>query len=805
MPDSKSRDAAEQAAPGQSGRVLLGWMERDEALRFLLDDCLFAEPLSAEAAEDIWRQRRAAAELACADAPLGSLLQHPLSAADEKVVQKFRKRFPDHKAITGFIRLNPLDLTIRRTWVSTAVADRYRDCVTPSQWPQTALLDPPKNSPRSSWNQGGALYFDLPHREFLLAGPDRDGYLRVSESENFVTVAMREGQAVLLGGLHRAFAAARYTVETPNAPRGILFAISDADPGPVPTHWQGLRPPRMADFFDESVSLEVRLRTRRFRLRISFDVREKTDFHADPGARRDTAPANLLTAKAADGAAESHERVRQLFDEATERLQAGKYKAAVELFERVLFLRPDYADAHSNLGLALVEDEDRIEEAKKHYYLALTIDPRHAAAFVNLGAALAKERKFDEAVVHYRRALEIEPHNVQARFGMANILQTQGQFAEAMEQVERALAVSPGYIDAYYIRATLKKFQKGDPDLKVMESLARRPDLRPKDSITVNYALGKAFQDAGDYQKAFPAFIEANRVKRLEIDYNEPETARLFKRIEQHFDRSMLERLAGLGDPSLTPIFIVGMPRSGSTLTEQVLASHPQICGGGELFAMRSAETEVFGSPKMFPEFGNKLDAQTLGQIGASYLRNLPDPGPGRTRIVDKMPANFMRIGLIRLMLPNARIIHTMRNAKDICVSCFTTNFSSGQYFSYDLAELGRYYGFYAGLMQHWREVLPPDAFLETRYEDMVEDLEGQARRIIDFCGLEWNDACLEFYKTKRAVVTASVVQVRQPIYRGSVERWRRYEPFLGPLIRELGEPEDTGTADPASNLLAAH
>jgi hypothetical protein len=271
-----------------------------------------------------------------------------------------------------------------------------------------------------------------------------------------------------------------------------------------------------------------------------------------------------------------------------------------------------------------------------------------------------------------------------------------------------------------------------------------------------------------------------NRLRRSQIAYDEKAEARVFRRVAEVFDASLLERLRGMGDPSAAPVFIVGMPRSGSTLAEQILASHPLIHGAGE----REDLIQVAGAA--FPEAVAALDRDGLLRMAQDYLTRMPLP-EGKVRTIDKLPGNFLRIGLIRLLFPNARIIHTRRNPLDTCISCYSKLFAVGQHFSYDLAELGRYYRRYAELMRHWDSVLPSDAMLHVSYEAVVDDLEGQARRMVEFCGLEWDERCLRFYESRRPVKTASSVQVRKPLFRTSVERWKHFEAGLAPLIAELG------------------
>ncbi len=313
--------------------------------------------------------------------------------------------------------------------------------------------------------------------------------------------------------------------------------------------------------------------------------------------------------------------------------------------------------------------------------------------------------------------------------------------------------------------------------------------------MSLHFALGKCYDDSGDYDKAFPHFMAGCKMKRAKLTYDPANAERQFAGLMEIFDQAAIDRLRGSGDPpgdpSGVPVFVLGMPRSGTTLTEQIIASHPDVYGAGELHdLLRIAERNIGGAttPVSFPDNLRALDRQTLTAWGAEYVAGLKQRAPDAKRITDKMPANFFAVGLIHLMLPNAKIIHVNRNPVDTCLSCFTRLFNRKQEHTYDLAELGQYYVHYARLMDHWRKVLPAGAFLDVQYEDIVADQEAQARRLIAYCGLEWNDACLDFHNTKRSIRTASVTQVRQPIYTSSVERWRHYEKFLGPLLDALGD-----------------
>jgi tetratricopeptide (TPR) repeat protein len=782
---------------GLAGRALLGWMDPEQALKFLLEDCLFSAPLTLAAAEEIWESHKAIVDnLPRAESSAARSL--PLSAADLKAARKFRSKYPGAAGIVDFVRLNPMDLVIHQLWVSTAISDGYRDKVTPDKWLQTALLDPPSNPRLISRSAGDDITFDLPHSEFFLSVPSQPNQIHVSEADGFVTVAVHADHALLLRGYHRTFACAQFARETANAPHGVLFAVSNqlrsigslADE--VLSMMEGPRPPRMGDFFDDRFFLPVTLRRRRYQMRIHCEVAEIEYEEEDGPAAGQSAlaatPAFNQTSNT-DRSANPLRNFEEILGDASRHLRAGRFDDAAALYERAVFLRPDSADVHNDLGLVFVA-QGRIDEAVTHLERALVLSPDHVHAHTNLGAARAQQGKLDEAAAHHQRALAIDPGYAQAHVQMGNVLTYQGRFEDAMAEYGRAIAIRPDYPEAHYSRAEIKNFHHGDADLTALEALAGREDLPADKAPYIHFALAKAVEDCGDYAGAFAHLRRGNVLKRRQIHYDEQGIVKLFQRVSTVFEKSLFDRFEGEGDPSSTPIFVLGMPRSGSTLIEQILGAHPQILGAGELTDLGEAARTVLNSGDQFPfpECVPALTGAILRRIGRVYLSRLPSLPEGRARIVDKLPVNYLGIGLIRLVLPNARIIHTMRDPIDTCVSCYSKLFMTGQGFSYDLAELGRHYRRYTDLMAHWRSVLPPGAMLDVSYEDVVDDLEGQARRLIDYCGLPWDDRCLDFHKNSGQVRTASASQVRQPLFRSSLQRWRRYEAGLGPLLEELGD-----------------
>lgn len=463
--------------------------------------------------------------------------------------------------------------------------------------------------------------------------------------------------------------------------------------------------------------------------------------------------------------------------------------AALVKFKRALELRPVYIEAQMGLSKTL-QALERLEEAETAANRAIQIDGKNPKAHALLGGIYAETSRPEPAEAEFNLTLEIDPNSDEGLLGLGHLCVENGELERAEELFRRALTLKPDNVSARIHLIQAHKVTAGDENFAALleekkESASHSGNRR----MSLHFALGKCYDDTGDYQRAFPHFLAGCKLKRAKLSYDPDAAARQFAELKEIFSKETIDRLRGGGEPSDLPIFVLGMPRSGTTLTEQIIASHPDVYGAGELpDLLRIAHRKTDPAATTFPDNLRHLDHSILGAWGAEYIAGLMQRAPHAKRITDKMPANFFAVPLVHLMLPNARIIHVNRNPVDTCLSCFTRLFNRKQEHTYDLAELGRYYADYARLMDHWRKVLPAGAFLDINYEDIVADQEGQARRMLDYCGLPWNPACLEFHKTKRQVRTASVTQVRQPIYTTSVERWRKYEKFLGPLLDELGD-----------------
>jgi tetratricopeptide (TPR) repeat protein len=472
-------------------------------------------------------------------------------------------------------------------------------------------------------------------------------------------------------------------------------------------------------------------------------------------------------------------------------LQAlNRAERAVKHHTKALAIRPDFPEAHLSLGFAL-QTLNRPDEAILHYRKALALRPDYAEAHHNLGTALQTLNRPGEAIPHYQKALALRPELAEAYHDLGIALQVVGRIEEACGALEKAIERAPRNARFYRSLTGCKQIAAGDPCLAAMEGLAEEMStLSEEAQMELHFALGTVYAELKQPEQSFPHLIAGNALKRQHIDYDEAAVLGLLDRTRTAYTARVMGDKRGLGDPSTVSVFVLGMPRSGSTLVEQILASHPKVFGAGELDDFEEAVAGLGAAdsvPMSYPEAAASLTREELRQLGASYLNGIKALAPTSERIVDKMPGNFRLVGLIHLALPNARIIHTIRDPIDTCLSCFSKLFAGDQPFTYDLGELGRYYRAYEALMAHWRQVLPEGVMLDVQYEAVVADIEREARRIIAHCGLDWDASCLAFYRTKRVIHTASAAQVRLPIYNSSVGRWHPYGGMIAPLLKALG------------------
>lgn len=469
----------------------------------------------------------------------------------------------------------------------------------------------------------------------------------------------------------------------------------------------------------------------------------------------------------------------------------GHPEDAVACLERAATYAPNHSGCWSLCG-DIQDALGMLPEATAAAQRALELVPGDPKLRARLGAQLIKQARYDEARKLLDAAIAAAPRLAQAHYDRATLEAILGNFDAARTGFETTLAIDPEFYSACLHLAVIKKIPAGDPLVARLEAAAERDQWRnPTDAVNVHFTLGKIREQQAEYARAFAHYTTGNRVRQATGQYSSADQREIMHGLAALFDADYLQRMAGAAQSTQLPIFIVGMSRSGTTLTEQILARHPQVHGGGELNFLHAALRRRLGLDYRLNYIGalRSLNAADLAAIGAQCLDEYRALASRAERITDKMPSNFQLLGLIHALYPQARIIHCRRDPLDNCVSLYTTLFETGHGFTADLAKLGGYYHLYTELMQHWRKILPPGVMLELDYEELVGDTENQARRILQHCGLEWDPACLQFGENQRGIRTASLFQARQPVYRSAVGRWKHYALYLGPLKNALGIP----------------
>jgi tetratricopeptide (TPR) repeat protein len=471
----------------------------------------------------------------------------------------------------------------------------------------------------------------------------------------------------------------------------------------------------------------------------------------------------------------------------------GRNRDAEALLRRALDLAPGFAAARYNLAIVL-HRQHRPVEAIAEIDRLLETDPDNAS-YRNLhGAALGGIGAYDKALAEFEEALRGRPNNAAMWMSYGHTLKTLGRRDDSIAAYRRSITLRPAMGEAWWSLANLKTVTFSAADIEAMRAALTEDatTIGFDDRFHLHFALGKALEDAGDYEASFRHYVQGNRLRRERIDYDADETHDQVERAAVLFTPDFFAARVGQGCAAPDPIFVLGMPRSGSTLVEQILASHSQVEGTRELpdiqaLAHRVSGRKMRSDPSLYPEALADLDADALRALGEEYLERVRlHRKTDRPYFIDKMPNNWAHVGLIHLILPNAKIIDTRRHPLGCCFSNFKQHFARGQNFTYSLVELGRYYADYVRAMAHIDAVLPGRVH-RVLHEDMVEDTAAQVRALLAACGLDFEPACLRFWETERAVQTASSEQVRQPIFREGLDQWRHYAPWLGPLERALG------------------
>ncbi len=474
----------------------------------------------------------------------------------------------------------------------------------------------------------------------------------------------------------------------------------------------------------------------------------------------------------------------------------GAYQDAETLLRRAIELSPGFTAARHNLAMVLHRQQKSLD-AIAEIDVLLKSDPRNPGYRALRAAALVRIGEFEQAIAAYESLLKDCPTLSKGWMSYGHTLKTVGRQGDSVAAYRKSLGLEPGLGETWWSLANLKTFRFTADDTAAMRKQIARSDIEDEDRFHLHFALGKALEDEGLYEESFEQYRLANALRRKSVKYEPEALSDHLRRTRATFTPEFFASRRGTGSEARDPIFVVSMPRAGSTLIEQILSSHSQVEGTMELSDIASLARGLDGhtlhrAQSRYPELLADIEPARLREIGEDYLaRTRVHRKLGRPFFVDKMPNNFLHVGFIHLILPNARIIDARRHPMACCLSNFKQHFARGQTFSYDLGDLGRYWRDYAGLMAHFDAVLPGRVH-RVLYEDMVAEPEAQIRRLLDHCGLPFEEQCLRFYETERAVRTASSEQVRQPIFTDGVEQWRRFEPLLGELRDALGDAVET-------------
>jgi tetratricopeptide (TPR) repeat protein len=484
----------------------------------------------------------------------------------------------------------------------------------------------------------------------------------------------------------------------------------------------------------------------------------------------------------------------------------GRNEQALVLLERCLALAPGFAMARHNYALVL-DRCNRHEEALVEVESLLAADADNAGLQNLKAVVLGKLGDYGSAIGLYQSILDKRPKEPRLWMSLGHALKTEGSTQRAIIAYRRAIELNPAFGGAWWSLANLKTVRFDAADIAAMRAQLRGGDLDDEQRLHFEFALGKALEDAGDYADSFAHYASGNALRRTQLPYDADHNSQRRRRAQAVYTREFLADRAGAGHDDPAPVFILGMPRAGSTLLEQILSSHPQVEATMELpdiiaitrdLRARSAQPETTS----YHDIVAGMDPAEFKALGERYIATTRvQRKQGTPLFIDKMPNNFAHVGLIHLILPNAKIIDARRHPLACCFSNFKQHFARGQSFSYDLTDMGRYYADYVALMAHFDEVLPGRVH-RVIYEDLVADTEVQVRALLDYCGLDFDDRCLRFFENDRPVRTASSEQVRQPIYREGVDQWRHYEPWLGPLKAALGPVLDDYPAVPPGGEL---
>ena len=475
--------------------------------------------------------------------------------------------------------------------------------------------------------------------------------------------------------------------------------------------------------------------------------------------------------------------------------RTGAIDQAINMLEHCIKIAPDYALAWENLAKLYrqKDDPDSLQKAANCFSKATELRPDWAEGWAGLGTMQTRSSQHEEGIISYKKSIELKTNQPRVHLSLGHVYKTTGNQEECISYYKDAIKYDENFGEAYWSLANLKTYKFNTREIDQMEKRVDLPEVPEREKVHFLFSLGKAFEDAGNYDKSFNYYKKGNDLNRGRTTYDPKAIEALSDRLKLFFTKDKFEEYKSSGCNSGAPIFIVGLPRSGSTLVEQILASHSKVEGTMELPNIMNIARKLGNSSKdrtAYPEIIETLLDSDLTLLGQAFVNETEFLRTGKPHFIDKMPNNFSHIGLLKLILPNAKVIDARRNPMDTCFSCYKQLFARGQAFTYDLSEIARYYVNYVNLMDHWNKVLPGYVF-KIQHEALLQDQEGITRDLLEFCELDFESSTLEFYKTERAVKTASSEQVRQPINTKGLNQWKNFESHLNDLKHYLAPIEN--------------
>ena len=460
----------------------------------------------------------------------------------------------------------------------------------------------------------------------------------------------------------------------------------------------------------------------------------------------------------------------------------GKIQTAIKYYNKAIKINPNFAMPYNNLGLLYVNHKFDYEKAKKLYKKSIFLDPKIIEAQNNLGSLYNILNKFEQAIDCYKKAILINPKIEYIHHNIANVYLAIGNFVEAKKHFNESIKLNPNYSNSHRSLSRLIKYTNNEEHFDVLKKVYKNININDVENKTnIAFALGKAYEDIKDFHKSFTFYKEANVLCRKKVDFSLKFEETQFQEIKNTFNKKLYDKYKNNENLDSSPIFIIGMPRSGTTLIEQILSSHPKVFGAGEVEFIPDLIKEKFGNNNLSLFFDKVEDfnGYDLKKIGEEYIIKMKKISNNSERSTDKLPRNFLSIGLIKLILPKSKIIHCYRNAKDNCFSIFKNHFPAGRInYAYDLDEIVKYYNLYHDLMNYWNNLLPNFIF-NIKYENLIYNTKIEISNLLKFCDLNWSDNCLNFHMNKKPIKTASDIQARSKIYSSSIDFWKNYEKYL--------------------------